>query len=287
MPSIQFTDSGISYRGGNLLFFVDEFEVNADYALHIPLSQIAYVKVHPPPFVMGFLMQGAVCLYTKKGNELEVPDPTILRNVIIRKKATNKKLDDEYTSGRFSGNADFSLDLRNAQKEFDLFKYLQEKLPGFSYTVMGMTTELKYYGRPIKVFIDEWEAEGYELDMYRHRVNFLAYVKVISTFLDAEGITQALAIYTRKGPDMAGAFEGLNKVELPGYSRIKLPSEFNYNDSSNHYPDNRITLYWNPLINSGEKVVRFFNNSYTKKFRVIIEGIGTRGELLHFEKVIE
>jgi hypothetical protein len=152
---------------------------------------------------------------------------------------------------------------------------------------MGIATEVKYFGHSIKFFIDEHEVEEVELSMYRYRINFLAYVKVLGTFPDSGEFISAIALYTRKGADVAGAFEGLNKIDLPGYNKIRLPHEFNYNDSSNYSPDNRLTLYWNPLVDSGEKVIRFFNNNYTKKFKVIIEGVGIRGELLHFERVIE
>lgn len=302
MPGIEITrdsttglESGLKYRKEKMIFFLNEFEVDYDQISGIPVSGIAYVKVFPPPFVMSFLMQGAVCVYTKKGSELEIPDRSLLPEVIVSRRGNNKKLDKQYASSIFAQPADFSLDLRTARKEFDLYAYLADKLPGFTYIEEGPKVTFKYFNNPLKIYIDEWEVDLPQINMYRHRVNWLAYVKVIGNFVgivpDKGSMGKqnpALVLYTRKDADLNDVYDGLNKTEIAGYNRVKLPANVNYADSvSLKQPDNRICLYWNPFVKSGITEVKFYNNDFTRKFKVIIEGISIKGDLLHFEEIIE
>jgi len=51
--------------------FVNEMEVDANYLLNVPLSEIVYLKVIDPPFIggSGNGLGGAISIYTKKGGE--------------------------------------------------------------------------------------------------------------------------------------------------------------------------------------------------------------------------
>ncbi len=293
MPSVQISRkdgkvTGLSYRQESLAFFLNEMPCDVDQILNLPMSQIAYVKVLPPPFVGAFLMKGAVSVYTKTGSELETPEPKPLSEVVVSAKNLHKKLDKAYATGLFSATADHAIDLRSSQKEFDLFSYLKEKIPGFDYRDQGMSTSILYNNKPIKIFIDEWDVQPGQLSIYRYNVNFLAYAKIISSFPDQGHFIPVLALYTRQGEDISGALPGLNQARLPGFDRIvkQRPTEYPDNSRSD-YADNRINLFWNPMVHSGENLVKFYNNDFTKRFKVIIEGIGANGQLLHFEKIIE
>ncbi len=101
----------------------------------------------------------------------------------------------------------------------------------------------------------------------------------------------AIAVYTRKGGDMILApGEGLGYSTLAGYSRYKEFYNPNYAVDDNK-PDVRTTLYWNPFVLTDKKnktvQLQFYNNDISKKFRVIIEGVNSNGQLARVEKIIE
>jgi hypothetical protein len=55
--------------------------------------------------------------------------------------------------------------------------------------------------------------------------------------------------------------------------------------------DYRNTLYWNPFVVTGKNqrqiTLSFYNNDFTKKIKVIIEGCNENGKLTRVEKVFE
>ena len=73
--------------------------------------------------------------------------------------------------------------------------------------------------------------------------------------------------------------------------------------SSNYFSDELIkmeeklkqvntTLYWNPYFvfydtPKNEQIIRFFNNHFTKKYLVKIEGVDDKGQVVYFEKIIQ
>ena len=61
----------VTRRNVKTSLFVNEFEVDANYLLNIPLSDIVYLKVIDPPFIggSGNGLGGAISIYTKKGGE--------------------------------------------------------------------------------------------------------------------------------------------------------------------------------------------------------------------------
>lgn len=291
MPGLQVSKdattgkiNGVNHRQESMLFFLNEMPCDVEQVLNMSMFQIAYVKIHPAPFVGGFLMKGAIAVYTKNGSDLEIPEPRDLAPVVVTARNMHRTLDRDYTSGIFTKRADFAVDLRNSQKEFDLLRYLSDKIPGFTYTEMGPGLHVSYYNKPIKIFVDEWSIMPGQLNLYRYNVNFLAYAKVISTFPDQGSFTNALALYTRQGADINGISAGLNKEKLFGYDKIRYPMEMDYSKPSD-YADNRINLYWNPLQGSGS--IRFYNNDYTKRFRVVLQGVSTTGRLLYYETIID
>lgn len=282
--------SGVRHRQDLLLFFLNEMQVDLQRIIELPLTAIAYVKIHPSPFAGGSLMQGAISVYTRRGRKLEIPEPGLLKEVVVSAKRSYKELDSAYTTDIFSRKADHSIDLRLAKKEHDLFRFLQETIIGFSVVdIPGLDgPRVTFRGKPVLFFIDEYPMALWQVKMYRYSVNFLAYAKLFGSFFYNGEITQGLALYTRQGADVEGQYDGLNKAKLAGYDRILMPYQADYSDSAGiDYADTRINLYWAPLLKERESVIRFYNNDFTKKFKITIEGIGREGELLHFEKIIQ
>ena len=101
----------------------------------------------------------------------------------------------------------------------------------------------------------------------------------------------ALSVYTKEQDKNEEKPVKLPFVEYNGYS---ISKEFYSPDYSNPAvkpaTDNRTTLYWNPDVytDSETKSVKlnFYNNDFSKKFKVVVEGFDANGKLIHVEKVI-
>ncbi len=101
------------------------------------------------------------------------------------------------------------------------------------------------------------------------------------------GAEGSIMIYTKKQDNSRQTFQS---AELKGYS---IPIYFNQPDFSRNElrntEDRRTTLLWQPHVEfeNGKATIRFFNNDYTKKFKVVVQGIDQKGNLYYFEKIIE
>jgi len=61
----------LSWRGGTPAVFLDQINTNIDMLESLPVSDIAYIKVFPPPFIgaTGGGSGGAIAIYTRRGND--------------------------------------------------------------------------------------------------------------------------------------------------------------------------------------------------------------------------
>jgi hypothetical protein len=124
-------------------------------------------------------------------------------------------------------------------------------------------------------------------------VSDVALIKVYAaegTALGASG--PAIAIYTKKG-----AVTGKNiydkkfsSIERTGYSLVKsfYAPLYTRAKQPEEALDSRETLYWNGNVKPGKDgkySFRFYNNDFSKKVKVVIQGIGVNGELIYAEKV--
>ncbi len=81
-------------------------------------------------------------------------------------------------------------------------------------------------------------------------------------------------------------------IKYNGYSVTKefYNPEYPVSAAQKDVPDNRTTLYWNPAIYLDDQTrsVRliFYNNDFSKKFRIILEGFDATGRLIHINKII-
>jgi hypothetical protein len=216
-----------------------------------------------------------------------------------------KKMDERYATGLFTGMGNtFSLDLVHDGKawgKLDIFNYIRNKIPGLQIGSLDVINgrSLVYITKPVFVYIDEHESTT--MDLENLTISQIAYVKLIPNFMgrgmDAGGgsINPTLAVYTRKGNDLIDRSQketDLNMVKIPGYSIIKEFYAPNYSQSDNSLVnDARTTLLWQPYIftdkNNLSIPVVFYNNDFTKRIRIVLEGINEEGKLLHIEKIIE
>src|SRR6185312_1735004 len=93
----------LKWRQTTPTLFVDEVGMKPDLVADIPITDIAYVKVFHPPFLMGGVINpraGAIAIYTKKGEDVK-PLPT---------KGLNYKLLEGYATERQFYSPDYSVD---------------------------------------------------------------------------------------------------------------------------------------------------------------------------------
>ena len=104
-----------------------------------------------------------------------------------------------------------------------------------------------------------------------------------------------LLLYIQKKKD-GNEEKPAEKLEYFTYNGYSVTREFFKPDYAEQtqaagFPDNRTTLYWDPNVYTDSETksvkVRFFNNDFSKKLKVVVEGFDVRGKLVHIEKWIE
>ncbi len=224
-----------------------------------------------------------------------------LQEVIIKSKAKSKEqvLEEKYATGLFSGGDAYSfslLDDPSAATALDIMTYLQGKVPGLTIVTNGSQTSMNWRGSIPDLFLNEIPSSIESIRTVS--VRDVAFIKVFRPpFFGAMGGGSggAIAVYLRKGGDFNNTpnpGKGMPNTILTGYTRFK---EF-YNpqyENSNEFVDTdlRTTLYWNPYIITNKKNpryrIQFFNNDFSSKHRVVLEGINASGKMTRVVSVFE
>ncbi len=225
--------------------------------------------------------------------------------VKTRKKSPVEELEEKYTTGMFSGTDNKILDLINtpeADTYLNIFDYLQNRVPGLDFT-NNEGTYIIYYRQtasassmgpiPMIVYLNEIETDASVIATIP--ANQIAMVKLYSNFVGAvgNGAGGALAIYTKKGADMANVMQSAaDMVKYNGYTVTKefYAPDYGVDNSARTPADNRITLDWRPDIlvnNINPKIpVTFYNSDRTKSFKIVVEGMTIDGKMLMIEETI-
>ncbi len=215
------------------------------------------------------------------------------------------KMNDRYTSGMFSGGVGgYAIDVLHDEKSWtklDIYTYIRNTIPAL---VIGNVNvldgrKLYYSQRLVTVYIDERPVENSELEiMSLSQVAFLKFIPMFSGIsADAGGsvIGPILAVYTKKGNDLidrSPTEKDLGMVKVAGYSALKEFYSPNYAEGNvTTGTDARTTLLWMPYVltdkNNRKIPVTFYNNDFTKKIRLVLEGINDEGKMIRIEKIIE
>ncbi len=219
------------------------------------------------------------------------------------KKTPQQVVDENYTSGMFSGDAVKAVDLVNSDEAstyMNIFDYLQSRVSGLTVTNDGLDYGLFYRqgpsissmgNIPMTIFLDEIETDASVVASIPG--NQVAYLKIYGTFAGGWGNSPggAIAIYTKKGDDYKSSTSFSNIKSYDGYSVTKEFYAPDYKVNTDVLStDYRTTLDWRPLIfvNSiNPRIpISFYNNSRTKTYKVVVEGMTTNGKLISLEKVI-
>ncbi|SDC16989.1 hypothetical protein [Niabella drilacis] len=224
-----------------------------------------------------------------------------LKSVTVkgRQKSDREKLEDEYTSGMFSGGINSKiLDLRNEPGGgTNIFEYIQGRIAGVTvsrnqdgqYVVKYRDAGLG--GSTMALYLDEMQTDAAFIESIP--VNQIAFIKVMGSFIGTPGNGSALAIYMKKGADLNAVTESATDIIVyKGYSIIRqfYAPDYDLKNVDPSKPDDRLTLAWLPdiyLANISPKVpLVFYNNDRTKRFKVVVEGLTNDGRMLMIEKII-
>lgn len=227
-----------------------------------------------------------------------------LENVNVQAKSSKKPLDavnEKYTTGVFRAPGKVTLDNINEpanDRAMNVVDYIKNRIPQL--TLQGGTfVNRKNFslqsGRNwvVGIFLNEIPTDINQLRILR--ADDVALVKFYEAGFVGVGSGSpggALAVYTKEKSNKDLKPEKLDYVEADGYAITKefYHPDYNAPDPRHALADKRTTLYWNPdLITDGEtKVIKlnFFNNDFTKKYKIVLEGFDATGRLVHVEKII-
>jgi len=224
-----------------------------------------------------------------------------LQEVIVKAKVKSKEelLDEKYSSGMFSGGDAFKFDVlddNSASSAMDVLTYLQGKVPGLTIYANGAQTSMNWRGATPDLFLNEMPSSVESIKTIS--VRDIAFIKVFRPPFFGSiggGSGGAIAVYMRKGGDSKGgttAGKGMLNTILTGYTRFKEFYNPQYDNPAEYVDtDVRTTLYWNPYIITNKKNpryrIQFFNNDFSSKYKVVLEGINAEGKLTRVVSIFE
>jgi hypothetical protein len=228
-----------------------------------------------------------------------------LEKVTLQSKSNKKPIDvvnEKYTTGVFRSMGKVNLDNINQpanDKSLDVVDYVknsiqQIEIQGGRFVNrknMSLLTGQKW---PLDIFLNEAPASMLELKTLR--VDQVALIKFYEAGFVGSGSSGpggAIAVYTKEiSNNNPLSIDKWAHVEYNGYSITKefYNPDYNAVDAKQNSADNRTTLYWNPDVYAGGDTrsikINFFNNDFSKKLKVTVEGFDAMGKLIHYEKII-
>lgn len=215
-------------------------------------------------------------------------------NINAKKPTVAETTEKRYASGMFSGGDGYTFDLTEENAtSFNVFQYLQSRVPGLMISGdMGNPTLSWRGGRP-GVFLDQMPVDVGTVSSMP--MSDVALIKVFRPpFMGGMGGGDgAIAIWTRRGGDYKGDpnAKGMDMMKKGGYRIIKefYNPDYAVKKAVHNLPDKRLTLYWNASlrIDTSNHTARFvfYNNDFTKNYRVVVEGMDQFGRVGRVEKL--
>ncbi len=215
--------------------------------------------------------------------------------VKVKQKSAKEKMDEQYTSGFFSGGDGYTFNTDDdpfAKSAQSVLSYLQGKVAGLQINTTGQGGAT-WRGSATSFFLNESTTDVSQLQSIN--MNDVAMIKVFRPpFFGATGggAGGAIAVYTKKGAAANANIKGLDFTNLQGFSVIKQFYSPNYETTNDPtVADYRTTLYWNPYLlfdkTTRRVTVPFYNSDNCKKIRVIIEGVNEIGQMTREEKIFQ
>ena len=237
-------------------------------------------------------------IYKEQLSDQELQKVKTMKEVVVTAKKKSQKdiMDEEYTSGLFSGG-DSKIFLPEDDPAFlssqTVLEYLQSRVAGLQISISGTDATITWRGSKTALFMNEMEQQDASV-IQTIPMSEIAMVKIFSPpFFGAMGAGAggAIAVYLKKGSRGGQPVKGLDFANIPGYSPAKEFYSPDYSLSDSPDNDYRKTLYWNPFVITDKThrriLLTFYNNDIIKKMKVIIEGCNEDGKLTRVEKVLQ
>lgn len=301
VANMVFPDTAYIYYQGNDLV-KKGVDVNVKFDNHFferPTQiKIPYPLRVPPTVDPNALKQFLVT--ASEGNKVmrSINNKTVYLqevNVNAKKVKPEETTEKRYTSGMFSGGDGYSFDLtKETPISLNVFQYLQSKVAGLQITGDLNNPSLSWRGGKPGLYLNEMQTDVSMLSTLS--MQDIALVKVFRPpFMGGfGGANGAIAVYTKKGGDNAPkndpSIRGFKLYKKAGYTVVKqfYSPDYSVKKEVHALPDKRLTLYWNPnvAIDTTMHTARFhfYNNDFTKRFRLVAEGITEDGSVGRLEK---
>jgi len=225
--------------------------------------------------------------------------PIFLKEVNVREKRLSKteSVEERYATGMFNAGDGYAFDLtRDEPGSLSIFQYLQSKVPGLSINLTDPAgPALNWRGGPPVLFLNEMPTNISMLGNIN--IGDVAFIKVLRpTFVGGfGGSSGAIAVYTRKGGDSKAEVDtrGFEKYRKGGYNIVKefYAPDYTVRKEIHILQDKRLTLYWNPNLIADSLThtakISFYNNDFTRRFRIVVEGMGEDGSVGRTEQLLQ
>ncbi|MBC7874779.1 MAG: hypothetical protein H7Y01_12325 [Ferruginibacter sp.] len=228
----------------------------------------------------------------------------VLEKVTVQSKTSKKPaevVNEQYTSGVFRAPGKVNIDNINEpanDKSMNAVDYIKNRVQQVEIQNnqfvnrknISLMTGQKWL---VGIFLNEVPTDITQLRILR--VGDIALVKFYEAGFVGVGSGSpggAIAVYTKEKFAKEEKPDKLNYAAYNGYSISKEFYNPDYNNKEMRPPasDNRTTLYWNPDVYTDTETkslkMNFFNNDFSKRFKVVVEGFDAAGKLVHLEKII-
>ncbi|HMK25149.1 MAG TPA: hypothetical protein VK483_03900 [Chitinophagaceae bacterium] len=297
--SLFYTYTGNNGKQRSALVFVDED----------PMSKI--ISLVPQDITKNNIERKAAALQNKKEIDTRyqyiksrLEEEKELERVTIQAKVNKKPFDvvnEKYTTGVFRSPGKVNLDNINEpanDKSQNVVDYIknnvqQIEIQGGQFVNRKNISLMTGQKWAVGVFINGAPANILELRILR--VDQVALIKFYEAGFVGSGSSTpggAIAVYTKELFKEDEKPDKLNYFEYQGFSITKefYKPDYNAADAKRMTPDNRTTLYWNPDVYTDTETrsvkLNFFNNDFSKKYKIILEGFDAAGKLIHLEKIV-
>jgi hypothetical protein len=233
--------------------------------------------------------------------------------VVGKKQTKLDSLQREYVSGFFE-QSDQTLVVPEANSFMNIWQYLQREVPGLNVQpfaggvpavsfqrnadlILGTVTEsgelIGGGSDGIRFFLNEMPVSIEIIDAVNP--DEVAMVKVYKGALAFPfgANAGAIAVYTKKGRSAAINEKRFVSYEKQGYAIAREFFQVDYlkaPDYNKNQPDTRTMLLWKPeliLDKSGKARLSFFNNDFAKRWKVVVQGIDSKGQMVFSEAIVE
>jgi hypothetical protein len=220
--------------------------------------------------------------YVKQNQANQVTSKMITDGRTLQEvEVTAKRIDEVKQRGAVIGPpADVIVVGKEANTYNDIFHYLQSRVSGLVVTGTPGNMTVKIRNADPALLVNGAQVSLEQFAMMNPAM--IESIEVVKGSAAARfGALGAININVKPGA-WAPEAKGVNNAKIQGFDspREFYSPKYDVADDRHGLPDNRTTLYWNPMIKidqSGSATVSFYTADVSSKYRVVIEGITPDG----------